>query len=297
MITIHHLTRHEIDDIRWNNCIEKSAAGLIYANAAYLDHLSAGWEALVAGDYECVMPLTLKKKYGIRYLSQPPFCQQLGVIGQNIGEVLPDILYKSRYLFPFGEISLNFENTKSQAALCNNLILPLFPSYDFISSGYNNDLRKNLARSMQFSLHYHPGNNVEECITLYRKTYGQRFPQVRASHYEGLKKFCLSNKGHFIIREVRSGEKLLSTVLCLTDSKRIYFLASTTLPEGRNMEANHFLVDNIIREFSGSDLILDFEGSDIPGIAAFYKNFGAINQPYPKIYWNRLKWPWSMFKK
>jgi len=63
MITIHHLSRKEIDDIRWNNCIEKSAAGLIYANAAYLDHLSAGWEALVVGDYECVMPLTQKKKF------------------------------------------------------------------------------------------------------------------------------------------------------------------------------------------------------------------------------------------
>jgi hypothetical protein len=297
MISIHHLTRKEIDDTRWNVCVGKSPGGLIYARTAYLDHMAPGWEALVTGDYDCVMPLTHKKKYGVRYLSQPPFCQQLGLVGQCTDAIQQTILDKAKYLFPFAEISLNFKNSVGQAELCNNFILHLLPSYEILSSGYSNDLRKNLARCTQFSLQYRQGNKVEECITLYRKIYGQRFPQVKAEHYDGLTNFCLTNPEHFILREVRSGEKLLSTVLCLTDSKRIYFLASTTLPEGRNMEANHFLVDNIIREFSGRDVILDFEGSDISGIAAFYKNFGAINQPYPKISWNRLKWPWSMFKK
>jgi len=35
-------------------------------------------------------------------------------------------------------------------------------------------------------------------------------------------------------------------------------------------------------------LIFDFEGSDIKGIADFYKKFGTINQPYPFIKWNNL---------
>jgi hypothetical protein len=297
MITIHHLNRKEVEDHRWNSCVEKSAGGLIYAGTDYLDHLSGQWGALVAGDYECIMPLTHKKKYGVSYLSQPPFCQQLGIIGQCSPQIQLAFLDKAKQLYPFAEISLNFENTDGQGTSCNNFILHLLPSYDVISSGYSNDLKKNLQRCRQFSLQYVKGGKVEECISLYKKTYGERFPQVREEHYRGLLEFCKKHSDNYTIREVRSGEKLLSAALCLTDARRIYFLMSTTLPEGRNQEANHFLVDNIIREFSGRAITLDFEGSDIPGIAAFYKNFGAVNQPYPKVSWNRLRWPWSMFKK
>jgi hypothetical protein len=38
-------------------------------------------------------------------------------------------------------------------------------------------------------------------------------------------------------------------------------------------------------------MILDFEGSDHPGIAHFYANFGGIDQPYFFYRRNRLPWP------
>jgi hypothetical protein len=38
-------------------------------------------------------------------------------------------------------------------------------------------------------------------------------------------------------------------------------------------------------------MILDFEGSDQPGIAHFYSNFGGVDQPYFCYRRNRLPWP------
>jgi hypothetical protein len=43
-------------------------------------------------------------------------------------------------------------------------------------------------------------------------------------------------------------------------------------------------------------MILDFEGSDHPGIAHFYENFGSINQPYFFYRHNRLPWPLRLLK-
>ena len=63
------------------------------------------------------------------------------------------------------------------------------------------------------------------------------------------------------------------------------------------MSAGHFLLDNIIKEFSQTGLVLDFEGSDIPGIEHFYKSFGAINQPYNKIHFNRLPYFLRLLKR
>jgi len=77
---------------------------------------------------------------------------------------------------------------------------------------------------------------------------------------------------------------------------RMHLLQSTVLPAGRQTEANHALLDHLIREFAGKPLILDFEGSDLPGIAHFYRNFGASDQPYFFYRLNRLPWPLRLFK-
>src|SRR3990172_7490113 len=82
MIT--YLKHSEIDKPKWDKCIQNSSNGLIYAYSWYLDFVSPNWQALVRGDYEYVMPLTCKKKYGINYLHQPFFAQQLGVFSSAV---------------------------------------------------------------------------------------------------------------------------------------------------------------------------------------------------------------------
>ena len=74
-----HLLHSEIDKVKWNHCISKSDHALLYAEAEYLDALAVNWDALVLNDYESVMPLCWKSKWGINYLYQPPFVQQSGI--------------------------------------------------------------------------------------------------------------------------------------------------------------------------------------------------------------------------
>jgi hypothetical protein len=44
-------------------------------------------------------------------------------------------------------------------------------------------------------------------------------------------------------------------------------------------------------------MTLDFEGSNIPGIARFYKGFGALPQTYYSLHQNRLPKLLQIFKK
>jgi hypothetical protein len=43
------------------------------------------------------------------------------------------------------------------------------------------------------------------------------------------------------------------------------------------------LVDQYIRKYAGRDIIIDFEGSMIPGIARFFEGFGAKETNYARI--------------
>ena len=77
------LKHNKIDKTRWDDCINKSFNGNVYALSWYLDIGHPGWDALVENDYERVMPLTISRKFGISYMFQPFFVQQLGVSSKS----------------------------------------------------------------------------------------------------------------------------------------------------------------------------------------------------------------------
>src|SRR5687768_4590962 len=104
-----YLKHDEIDKDKYDACVVSAVNSLIYARSFYLDNMCPEWDALVSEDYSWVMPITWNTSWGVKYLYQPAFSQQLGVFRkeytiipwQGIIEIL-----KSRY--SFWEISLNF---------------------------------------------------------------------------------------------------------------------------------------------------------------------------------------------
>lgn len=290
---IEYISHAQINKQRWDNCVEASPNGLIYAYTTYLDAMSPHWDALVFGDYEAIMPLTWRRKMGIRYLCQPAFSQQLGIFYTDplLQKLVPDFLRKTSLQFRLIEVYLNQHNYLNNCnSLHTNYLLSLKANYTMLHSGYKTDLLKNLKRTEKFNLQYCTSNNVALAIDSYEEHYGKRM-NMKGWEYEHLNKLALEfmKEKKAFVREVRlENGSLLAIGLFFTDKKRIYNLASTTLANGRTLEANHFLFDNLIREFAGSGLTLDFEGSDLPGVARFYEKFGPRKESY--FFWksNRL---------
>ena len=61
---IEYLTRDKIDINKWDECVNKASNGVIYARSIYLDKVCTNWDALVINNYELVMPLPWRKKWG-----------------------------------------------------------------------------------------------------------------------------------------------------------------------------------------------------------------------------------------
>jgi hypothetical protein len=155
-----------------------------------------------------------------------------------------------------------------------------------------------VAKAVSKELQYvHAG--ADEVITLFRTLYAEKIKSVSAADYRNFHALCLvkEKENNVIARKVVSGKKELTMVMFLKDKFRLYNLMSATMPEGRALFAGHSLYDNVIREFSQTGLILDFEGSELAGVQHFYKSFGAIPQPYTKIHLNRLPLLLKLFKR
>jgi hypothetical protein len=309
-LNLKYLTYHEIDKEKWDHCIKHAANRLIYAESTYLDMMTGcKWDAIIMNDYEALMPLIYKRKFGISYLYQPAFVQQSGIFSiKNMGaQQINSFVEMAATHFKFGEITLNYQNelTGKQSNFIqskrNNFIININRSYQLIREDYSIYIRQRLKRLEKYQLKYIECGTIEEVLKNYQKLYGEKMKGVKPKDYTFFKKLCevYNKENGLIIRSVynKDGDKLLASVLLFRDERRIYNIVSCIYPDGKKLLANYFLYDQIIREFSGAGLMFDFEGSDVPGIAFFYKKFAQQNQPYTFIKWNKLPKAIQLIKK
>lgn len=301
VLPIKFLTRQQIEADKWDHCIATASNGLPYVMSYFLDKISPGWSALIAGDYELVMPLTWKRKWGIDYLTQPPFVQQTGVFSNQLinDEQLALFLSAVKKHFRFAEIFLNYQNEWHEALPRQNFMVDLNSPYQTIKSKYKNVLLKNLKVASKHGLLYSIGD-VQQSVDMYRQEYTSRLPHVKPAAYKAFEEICAmaAADGNLVVRSaINTAGKILSSVVLVSDKRRLVLLISVTNASGRKVQANHYLLDRVIREYAGQPLFLDFEGSEVPGIAAFYKSFGAFDQPYFFYRYNRLPALLRVFKK
>ncbi len=298
-----------IDKQKWDDCINNSFNSLIYARSVYLDHMCpSGWDAFILNDYDAVMPLTSKKKYGVNYLYQPAFVQQAGIFykDKSDSQTCNAFIEKLITQFKFAEIPLNYLNQdfnlpgNSKITQHINYILNLQPGYEKLYANYHPSFTKSLRRLKKFGLQYARTTGFEAAINLYNTLYGKRLPYFSQQDFLNFKSLCskLALENNVITREAYSSEnKLLAAVVLLKDKNRLYNIISAITPEGKKLETNYFLYDKIIEEFARRPLLLDLEGSDVEGIADFYKKFNPENQPYPHLKFNNLHPFIKLFKK
>jgi hypothetical protein len=68
------------------------------------------------------------------------------------------------------------------------------------------------------------------------------------------------------------------------------FHFSASDEEAKESGALPLLIDTFIRENAGRNIVFDFEGSVIPGLARFYRSFGSKECVYLQVRINRLPW-------
>lgn len=291
---LHIVASQNIDAKKWNDCIEKSS-GLIYATHDWLKHLADNWTGVVVNDYEAVMPIIWRQKLGIKYTYNAPFIQQLGMYGTYTKHTLEAAVTLATSTFKFGDLYFNYNNEISSflpaAKETTNLILPLNKVYKEISEVYSNHLKRKLKKANSLGFTCIQSNDIHEAVATFQRLYSVQLPLITARHYsklEAIAQSFLPQKKCFIKKVTGDKNNLLAICLFFKDNNRIYNILPSTTQAGRGVSAMHFLLDHVINEFADTHFTLDFEGSEEPGIKAFYQSFGAINQPYFSCHYNNL---------
>jgi len=251
---------------------------------------------LVEEDYRTVMPLPQRKKWGVDYIFQPVFTQQLGLFGnQSLGEevtrrfilsIPPRFRYVDLCLNTYNQLPV-MEGIRVRQRLTHEL--DLISGYEQIRKGYAGNTVRNLKKAAKEGVFVTPHGRPEALIDAFRRHRGRSLSYSEGD-YQLLKHLIYSglHTGRAQLYSAYSRENNFCAGLVFYRShKKVVFLFSGSLPPARENGAMFLLFDRFIRDHAGQELVLDFEGSSDKNLARFYRGFGSKECVFLQISINR----------
>lgn len=306
----------DIDKKLWDKCIDQSKNGIIYALSWYLDITSPGWDAIIKeeeGNYVAVLPLPRYRKFGLRYIKQPLFSQQLGIIHQSNMLDVADIQDMARLIKKnFNYVTAFKFNTENKILLDHGLPgfsqethhthhIDLKKTYNKIVSGYKADRRWRINKAKRSNIKVETSEEIDILIKIFNdnvapKIYGlvgEKYEyRILRALFEATK--C-RNMCTLLAAKNDNGEILAMGLFFRYNSKIIYiFNASTS--KGKRLSAISLVVDKVLQEHANQHLCFDFESPEISHVAEFYRRFGSSAIPFASVSYNNLPFPVRVVK-
>ncbi len=305
---IKYIKRPYIDTKKWNHLVLQYPQG-ICATAWYLDAVTNGqWDALILEDYEAILPIPYQTlALGFRRLYQPPFTQQLGIFSakkENISDLLPYFLAAIPKKYIHWQINLQAKTQIS--AFSNDIIiqklnlhLPLNTNYELLKKSYSKGLQKKIRQAAKFDFHIADATPAQLHAIYMANTapklgfFSAKVGDIMLSLME--KALALQQGKVVGVYEKTNNNLLFACFLLKTPTLLLNPFGAYT-KEGREKHATIFLYDYLIQANASQELSLDFMGSSIAEVAAFFKNFGCVEEYYYRVEQNKIPFL-GFFKK
>jgi len=270
----------DIDKELYDRCVKGSDDFRICATSSYLDATAQNWDALVYKDFKAVMPVPRRRKYGLNYVFTPAFVQQLGVFSsEEVSAELEDNFYKnlrSRFIL----VDYAFHSGSCPKGAWQermNYTLSLDKDYQDLFRSFNTNRKRIITKGFD-KLKLEKSQEPAYFLKHLDQTDLGYVPDPPL--IEALNRLIDCNPETIRTWNVYHEDHWIGGLLWLKDHRRITYLFPVANKKGKDLDATTCILHNLIREHQSTDLLLDFEGSMIPGVARFYKSFGARTETY-----------------
>jgi hypothetical protein len=172
----------------------------------------------------------------------------------------------------------------------SNYVLDLNKPYEVLYKNYRENIQRNIRKARELGCTSQKGFEIEKVISLavdQMRSYGRESAD-NVARFGKLYSFLHEKNMATTYGILSPQNELIASCVFFFSHNRAYYILVGNHPTGRTMGASHALIDDFIRDNAGKNMLLDFEGSDIPNLALFYSSFGAAHEEYPAIRINRL---------
>jgi hypothetical protein len=274
------LRRNEVDESKWPALLEECAFPY-FQSLWYLDAVFPNWELLVVGDYESVLPLFSKNKFGVIYNLTPLFFRALEWMGKSLEmEETHDFLCER---FHFFKLSFHLEdNTKHVSNPAIFQCLTMGKTYEELNKLYSTNLKRKLKDFVKSKARLEETKDFSELINLFRMEKGAQFGHLGNHDFERLNRLMENgwNVGQCFLLKVVLNGKTLASAAFIKIGKKLLYLKGIVTAEGKKIGAMQAIFDAVIQSHCEVCIWLDFGGSNNEGLADFNRKFGASDFQY-----------------
>ncbi|MEM9526672.1 MAG: hypothetical protein AAGA31_08700 [Bacteroidota bacterium] len=219
-------------------------------------------------------------------MQRPPFTQQCGPFGKwNSVHEVQDFLSQlppwiRPYRFPLSEgigplgIPGEFAEEKR-----TNYVLDLSPDFPTLQQNFQRALRRKLKKFGPVTL---SPTEPDLIIQHYREQVGAK-AGLKRWHYQRVNRLmeaCQERDLGVLVRADEAEYGLLAAGFFPLHQGRLINLFATSTKAGYQRAGMARLLTALIEVYRGEGRILDFEGSDLPGVAEFFRSFGPKKRTY-----------------
>ena len=301
------LVKHSnIDTTKWDECVRQDANKLFYGLSWYLDILVNEWDALVLNDYEAVFPIISNQKFLVNYLYRPYGVQQLGVFSkiQQTPELIQKFVESIPKKYKFVDVFLNVSNpigllNANHLKPNTNFEINLNRSYQQIYESYNKRTIRNLNKAKKHHHRIFENDSPDQLINLFQENRGRKVDTLSETNYATMRQvmYVMLHKHRGYIWTIYDEHNtIIAGAFFVEIMGRIVFLFSATNDVGKKQHAMTYLLDELFIARAGDQIIFDFEGSNLKGLAEFYRGFGAQENTYYNLKVNNLPGPLKWLK-
>ncbi len=279
-----------IDQIKWSKMLLRTPELIAqYSEYWFLTTISDKWQAYVYGDYQSAFPCVYKTRYGIKIMYQPFFSRGFSLLGNQDQDLLNKIimLVNERFSlirFNSEEIIQDFGFQKTSMKY---QLLSLNRSYEEIFDNYATNAKRILKKKPNVDIK--ETNNTLGFIELFKDKIGVKLG-YKPSNYDSLGELIDQGLGNgtFKLFSLASHNKNYGYACFYFYRNTVNYIKGVLNDDGKNDGAMYVMFDYLIRTYAGTDKVLDFGGSNINGVATFYRKFGADNKTYYSYEKNQL---------
>lgn len=275
---IRRLKYNDIDFEKYTRCLENSEQRNWYAKKEVLDQLSGNWEILMYGDYEAVLPIPLKKKFGINFVIMPLFCQQLGVFSKKddleINNQFLKFLKKHYKVFLY---SFNYRNSfLDTLGKKKNYTIPIS---DFVALKRKKYFkgRKSTVKCAQHLIYKEIALSTEH-ISFIETNFKGLKKKTDINSFKNYMNFLQQNNSLKLCAAYLE-EKLINVAVLVSENGQLSLLGLINDETHKDENGPSFLIDRILN-IHIYQKAFNFMGSNIRGIEIFFKSFGGELQEY-----------------
>ena len=294
----------------WDEFVDKSPQGSIYAKSWYLPTLGYPFEIWIAEDKGGIQGGTVLIKNKIKAWANPLLCKYLGVFFNDfkgkeyaivtnqrkvMDALMPQMADKSSYNYTFHPSFVDwlpfYWNGFAQQSLFTYRIPLVDRSWDQVAAEYHAKIRSELKYASKQA--YTISENIDfETFHAVNEMSFQRQGSSSPYSKEVLSKIFheIGERGNFRAAGVKDEEGNITAVYgLLYDRQSASFILNGFDSDKMKRGMNELLVNDAIAFAHKNSDLFDFEGSMMKGIDSFYRKWGGMHTPYSKIYKNNVR--------